>query len=106
MGGQFIPSSIEGDSLLWKKLQKKEIKKNTSDTINKIIPQRNPIVTLKVCSPWNVPSREISRHHWYIVSNVIVKPKKNKEMSYWWNHFTNPETKVIVLIAPVKGQGL
>lgn len=45
IGGQRFPSSIEGDKLLWKKAQKKEIKKNTSEIINKIIPQRNPIVT-------------------------------------------------------------
>lgn len=39
-------------------------------------------------------------------SSVVVSPKTNKDMSYWWNHFTSPETKVIVLIVPVKGQGL
>ena len=67
LGGHCVPSSIEGESLLWKKAQKKEIKKNTSEIINKIIPQRKPIVTWKVCNPWKVLSREISRHHWYIV---------------------------------------
>jgi hypothetical protein len=30
----------------------------------------------------------------------------NKELSYWWNHFTNPDTIVKAPIAPVKGQGL
>jgi len=40
-----------GDNLLWKKAQKKEIKKNTSEIINKIIPHRKPIVTGKVCNP-------------------------------------------------------
>jgi len=54
---------MAGERLLWKNAQKKEIKKNTSETINKIIPQRNPIVTGNVCNPWKVPSREISRHH-------------------------------------------
>lgn len=44
-GGQIIPSSILGLNLLWKNPQKNEIKKNTSDVINKIIPQRRPIVT-------------------------------------------------------------
>ena len=33
------PSSIAGDNLLWKKAQKKDTKNNTSDKINKIIPQ-------------------------------------------------------------------
>lgn len=46
LGGQFIPSSIDGDNLEWKNLQKKEIKKNTSDVINRIIPHRSPIVTI------------------------------------------------------------
>jgi hypothetical protein len=45
IGGQVAPNSIVGDRLLWKKAQKKETKKNTSDTINKIIPHRKPIVT-------------------------------------------------------------
>ena len=90
----------------WKSEKKKEIKKNTSDTINKIIPHRNPIVTGKVWSPWKVPSREISRHHWYIVKIVITLPKINNVIVYWWNHCTNPETVVIAPIAPVKGHGL
>jgi hypothetical protein len=51
MGGQVDPNSIVGDKLLWKKAQKNEIKKNTSETINKIIPQRSPLVTIFVCSP-------------------------------------------------------
>lgn len=63
IGGQIFPISIVGDKLLWKKAQKKLIKKNTSDVINKIIPHRNPLVTKIVCSPWKDPSREISRHH-------------------------------------------
>jgi len=46
IGGQFIPSSIAGDNLLWKNPQKKEIKKNTSDTIKRIIPHRRPRDTL------------------------------------------------------------
>lgn len=45
MGGQVIPNSTVGDKLLWKNAQKNETKKNTSETINKIIPHRNPIVT-------------------------------------------------------------
>lgn len=45
LGGQFMPSSIVGESLLWKNPQKKEMKKKTSEIINKIIPHRIPIVT-------------------------------------------------------------
>jgi hypothetical protein len=53
-----------------------------------------------------VPSREISRHHWYIVKIVIINPKANKSILYKWNHFVNPAVKVIAPIAPVKGHGL
>jgi len=81
-GGQFIPNSIAGDKLLWKNPQKKEIKKNTSETINKIIPHFRPLTTFRECNPWKVPSREISRHHWYIVNNVIINPKINKFILY------------------------
>jgi hypothetical protein len=51
MGGQVDPNSIVGDRLLWKKAQKNEIKKNTSEMINRIIPHRNPLVTIFVCRP-------------------------------------------------------
>lgn len=50
-GGHIVPSSILGDRLLWKKAQKNEMKKNTSDTMNKTIPHRNPMVTGVVCNP-------------------------------------------------------
>lgn len=62
-GGHVIPISIVGDNLLWKNAQKKEIKKNTSDTMKRIIPIFNPFTTLIVCFPWKVPSRTMSRHH-------------------------------------------
>jgi hypothetical protein len=44
-GGHSIPISIVGANLLWKKAQKKLKKNNTSDVINRIIPQRNPKTT-------------------------------------------------------------
>jgi len=50
-GGHRLPISTLGDSLLWKKAQKKLKKKNTSDTINKAIPQRKPSSVIEVCSP-------------------------------------------------------
>lgn len=106
IGGQTLPSSIAGERLLWKKAQKKLIKKKISEIMNKIIPHRKPNVTGLVCKPWKVPSREISRHHWYIVKRVIIFPKRNNELSYWWNHFTSPEVIVKAPIAPVRGQGL
>lgn len=42
MGGQDIPRSKEGVRLEWKNPQKNEIKKNTSEVINKIIPHFIP----------------------------------------------------------------
>ena len=50
-GGQTLPVSKQGDSLLWKKAQKKEKKNNTSEVINKIIPHWSPCVTFLVCNP-------------------------------------------------------
>ena len=45
VGGQQHPNSGVGDSLLWKNAQKKAKKNNTSDVMNRIIPQRRPLVT-------------------------------------------------------------
>ena len=59
-GGHVDPSSIVGESLLWKNAQKKDAKNKTSE---RIIPHRSPVVTLLVCMPWYVPSRVMSRHH-------------------------------------------
>jgi len=50
--GQFCPSSIVGEILLWKNAQKKDTKNKTSDTINKIIPIFKPFMTSKECIPW------------------------------------------------------
>lgn len=44
-GGQQHPSSGVGDNLLWKNAQKNAKKNNTSEVINRIIPQRSPLVT-------------------------------------------------------------
>jgi hypothetical protein len=45
-GGQTLPKSTVGERLLWKKAQKKDKKKKTSDTINRIIPHRSPSSTI------------------------------------------------------------
>lgn len=45
IGGQRSPTSRVGDRLLWKKAQKKEKKKRTSEAINRIIPHRRPLPT-------------------------------------------------------------
>jgi len=61
-GGQICPISILGLNLLWKYPQKKETKKNTSEVINKIIPNFNPSITTEWCHPCNKDSRITSRH--------------------------------------------
>jgi hypothetical protein len=73
-GGQTLPKSIAGERLLWKKAQKKDKKKKTSETINKIIPQRRPNSTMLEWRPCAAPSLEMSRHHWYITTKVRVSP--------------------------------
>ena len=50
-GGQTLPNSTLGLNLLWKYLQKKDKKKNTSEIINKIIPLRKPSSTTYECLP-------------------------------------------------------
>lgn len=78
LGGQIKPNSTAGARLLWKNAQKNEIKKNASEVINKIIPQRMLLETFNECSPWKVLSRVISRHHWYIVNKIIIMPTNIK----------------------------
>jgi len=51
VGGQVDPSSIVGDSLVWKNAQKNDTKNRNSETMNSIIPNRNPFVTIFVCNP-------------------------------------------------------
>ena len=51
VGGQVDPSSIVGDSLLWKNAQKNDTMNKTSETMNRISPYRGPFVTACVCNP-------------------------------------------------------
>lgn len=48
-GGQSKPIFKSGERLLWKKAQKKLVKKSTSLTINRIIPNFKPFFTIRVC---------------------------------------------------------
>jgi len=82
IGGHIHPNSGVGESLLWKNAQKKETKNITSETINKIIPIRKPVVTEDVWKPKIVPSRTTSRHHWNDVRNRVIKAKSksNKDL--------------------------
>jgi len=95
-----------GVNLEWKKVQKNETKKKTSEVINSSIPNFNPIVTWFVCNPWNVPSRVISRHHWNIISKVIIVLINNKLVSLKLNILIIPENIINDPIAPRIGHGL
>lgn len=74
--------------------------------INRIIPHRNPKVTWKVCRPWKVPSRETSRHHWYIIIEFTNSPKISKFGLLKWNHLRIPISIVKVPKELKRGQGL
>jgi len=104
-GGHSEPTSTFGANLLWKNAQKNDTKKKISDTINKAIPQRNPNSTIEVCKPWMAPSREISRHHWYITNIRLNIPIKKSNMLFKWNQDTIPVVKYRPPIEPNNGHG-
>lgn len=63
VGGQEQPNSGVGARLLWKNAQKKAKKKQISDKINRIMPNRRQSSNGFVCRPFRVLSRVTSRHH-------------------------------------------
>jgi len=73
LGGQFKPNSIEGDNELWRKFQKNEINKNISEIINKIILNLIKFIIKKLCLPWKVLSRIISRHHNIEIIIIVIR---------------------------------
>ena len=89
-GGQTLPISKVGASLLWKKAQKNLTKNKTSETIKSAIPQRRPSSTIAAWCPWTLPSREISRHHWNMVNPKISRATKKRFMLFKWNHDNIP----------------
>ena len=106
VGGQLTPISWVGDKLLWKKAQKNLKKNRTSETMNKIIPIRKPVITFLVCNPWYDLSRETSRHHWALEIKIITNPNIRSDAVYRLNHLTNPVVKTIAPMEEVRGQGL
>lgn len=104
-GGHNDPNSIVGLNLEWKKAQKKEIKKKTSLTINKIIPTINPLKTVLECKPWKVPSRITSRHHNIDTINTNIKEANNKSTSKKENILIIPITTLKAPNPTNKGQG-
>lgn len=106
VGGHEQPNSGVGANLLWKKAQKKAKKNRISETIKRIIPQRNPVITGDVWNPIKVLSRTTSRHHWIIVVIVIKIPKAKHKNPNPWNQEANPTVNINALKDPVRGQGL
>lgn len=106
IGGHSSPNSVTGANLLWKNAQKNEKKNITSDTINKIIPNRSPVKTLDVWRPWKVASRETSRHHWNVIRTITPSPVIINIWEALWNHWTIPSVRDRRLTAPTIGQGL
>lgn len=53
-----------------------------------------------------MPSRTISRHHWYMVSILANRPMVNSSEELKWNHITRPDVRRRADKAPVRGQGL
>jgi len=105
-GGQIRPSSHEGERLLWKNAQKKEKKNITSEIIKRIIPQRNPFITWSVCKPWNVLSRETSRHHWNKVQIKVKHLIRIRLKEVVINHSERPETNERTVNEAKIGHGL
>lgn len=104
-GGHIEPNSTVGLNLEWKKAQKKEIKKNTSLIINKIIPNIKPLNTTLVWIPWNVLSRITSRHQnkdTNIIKNNDINNKLNSE---YINILIIPITTPKAPNPTTKGQG-
>jgi len=106
VGGQHLPASTLGLSDAWKKAQKNARKKNTSETINKIIPIRNPASTWEECFPWNVASRATSRHHCTIVATTSNKPSNTRHLSNLCIQEAAPLTRIRAPTEPVNGHGL
>lgn len=74
--------------------------------MKRIIPYRKPFWTGGVWWPWYVPSRTISRHHWYIVRSKSTVPRVISVVEWKWNQVARPDVIKRAATAPVKGQGL
>lgn len=106
VGGHICPSSIAGEILLWKKAQKKETKKNTSEIINKIIPVFKPLITKSEWCPWIEASRWISFHHIKATSDVKIKIMRRGFLRLLFIKI-KPEARSLKALLDAKiGQGL
>lgn len=53
-----------------------------------------------------MPSRTMSRHHWYIVRRVRASPRVISVVELKWNQIARPEVISKAPTAPVRGHGL
>lgn len=104
-GGQTLPISQEGDKLLWKKAQKKDKKKKTSEQINKIIPHRKPSSTSNEWTPNLHPSLTTSFHHWALILSNNKTLKNIRSQTDWWKAFTRLIVNKKAATELNKGQG-
>lgn len=70
------------------------------------MPYRRPFCTGGVWCPWKVPSRTMSRHHWYMVRRRRAVPKTISVVVLKWNQIASPDVIKRAAVAPVSGQGL
>lgn len=89
-----------------KKSSKKWNKKKISEIINKIIPIFIPINTFLEWNPCRVLSREISRHHWYIIIKIVKNEIKYNIRYFWLNILIVLVNNIIVDKDPIRGHGL
>jgi hypothetical protein len=105
-GGQTEPREGVGDRLEWKNAQKKDKKKNTSDTINKAMPNFNIVTTVFECQPSMVLSRTISRHQRRDVNNKLIKLTEIRVKSLVTIIRIRLAVKLKALMDLIIGQGL
>lgn len=53
-----------------------------------------------------MPSRIMSRHHWYIVRSSNTSPKVMRAVEWRWNQIARPDVINRAATAPVRGHGL
>jgi hypothetical protein len=105
-GGQLIPISKLGASLLWKKVQKNLEKNITSLKINRIIPSWNPRSVINECAPINKDSRLISRNQNSMTKITFIVAKSGKYRDLNLNQKINLIMSLKAAVPMKRGQGL
>ena len=108
IGGHFAPSSIVGDSALWKNAQNIARKNKASEAINKATPILIPLWTANVWFPKKVASEITSLNHKLILYTTLIKDINNifKANEKLWKLKTALNVRLNKLKLVFKGQGL